>query len=148
VSDPITIGAPIRLVSGVTRCHRCGHGFSAVAIVAKVTEDGQADTALLSYVTDLPGELLFLITARFPSYGLEFSQTAEHVYYANTCPACGALAGDHFLRSPDGVFFPMDDEAVAALSVETLPIEGPLTVKAHCGGGSWLSVLEERTAEA
>jgi len=135
----LTLHPPIHLVASHVACHRhgCGHHSPVVAIVASVEVDEFREIQVLSYIEAMPDALLSIIQERFPGFGRAFSHDGG-VYYGNICPACGALSGDHYLQRPDGVFSPRSDEDIAELKVETLPIDGPITVVAEAGSGSWL----------
>ena len=137
----LTLQPPIRLVSGPTRCYQCGQSFDAVAIVGIVEADGYTESVILSYIETLPDELLAIIHQRFPCFGRAFSATAGIDYYANVCPRCEALAGDHYLQSPGRIFFPTDGEEAAALCNEIIVVDGPVNVVASYGASSWLDAV-------
>ena len=141
MDDPILLEPAFFLISGATECFRCGTSFEAVAIAASLIEGGSAEDCLLSFVTDLPAEVLAYIQQRFPNYSLKRSDTAELSYYANSCPGCGVIAGDFPLRRPGHVFWPMNTAAAMLLNVEQIPVEHPISVAAETDCGSFIALI-------
>ncbi|MBL7181101.1 MAG: hypothetical protein ABIK98_06585 [Pseudomonadota bacterium] len=109
-----------------------------VAFLAPKVEDADDDICILTDIDELPIEILSFIQKRVPTFKLKYSKTAEHKYFANTCPKCGVLSGDFFLHSEPGAhFFPMDDEEAKTLYITEIPLSNSITVKAsfHIGIG-------------
>jgi hypothetical protein len=114
--------------------------MSAVAIISPNTSEKEADgyICILSDITCLPEKLLKMINERFPFFRLEYSNTTESEYYANTCPSCGMLSGDFFLHNEPGrPFFPETKEEAQELMIEQLPVKIPIEIDAgyHVGPG-------------
>ncbi|MFI4915115.1 MAG: hypothetical protein ACIAS6_01235 [Phycisphaerales bacterium JB060] len=141
MEQPITLSPPIRMVIGSTECYRCGQPFEVAGVVGTVEEEGHEDIALLMYIEELPEEVLGLVQERVPGFKWVYSATAGHRYYGNVCPSCNGLAGDHHLRTPGAVFFPMDEQAEAELSSELLPVDHPIRVRSSYGMSGWMERL-------
>ena len=63
-------------------------------------------------------------------------KTTKSKYYANTCPKCGVLSGDFFpSRRARRSFLSNDKEEARHLSIETIPMNEPVTVRACIGIG-------------
>lgn len=133
---------PLLLLSATTSCWHCKAAFTAVALGAHaIEEDGQAmgevtetdDMFIIRELDVIPEALLAELTARNPSYRRQHSNTVGGAYYANTCPDCDRLTGDHFLHAqPGGAFFPTSTAEAAAIRVERLQFPEPVLV-----GGTW-----------
>ena len=137
--DTVTLNPPIYLVTGQEECWRCGELQRAVELVAELTPSGPDDgahLASLSNIEELPDEVLDLITERHRPFRLHRSKTAQQEYYTNFCQ-CGANFGDFFLHSEPGhAFFPLDEETARSMTVEELPLSGPIEVRASFGAGT------------
>jgi hypothetical protein len=133
--DPLVINPPLYLASATTACWKCGVDMTVVALIAP-NNSISAEVAILSNIEQLPDPLRQDIQRRFPSFKLKYSKTAQSKYYANTCPKCGVICGDFFLHSePDSPFFPTDETEAARLTIEEVPLSGPLELDAACGFG-------------
>ncbi|MRS02600.1 hypothetical protein EG832_05150 [bacterium] len=112
---------PYTILKGSNLCWSCGKEFDAVGIVVgeALVEEDFSEKVYIMYAKELPDELLHEIQAITPNYCKEFTATTEMDYFANVCPYCGEVTGDHFLFSePDGAFGPGKEES-------------PTGVKAH-----------------
>lgn len=79
-----------------------------------------------TYITAIDPALLKLLGSH---YKFAESKTAGLHYYANHCAGCGAIQGDHYLKKPDGPFWPMGDSLVTM----TL-LSQPLAISAESFG--------------
>ena len=137
------IEPPLYLASTSIACWRCGANMPAVGIIAPRVPDAEVEICILSAIQELPPPVLDFIQKRFPTFKRKFSKTTRSEYYANTCPACGVLSGDFYLHSEPGApFFPTTPEEAKALTIETIPITGPIEVRAGMGMGVGHLILE------
>lgn len=119
------------MASTTISCWRCGADMQAVGLIAQNVPDTGGEVCILSNIIELPMSVLGFVQKRVPSFKRKHSKTMESEYYANTCPKCGVLSGDFFLHSePGGPFFPESKEDAASLTVEEIPINGPIEVEA------------------
>lgn len=141
----LRLTSPIYLLTSKETCYRCGSVAPVIALsCTKFSDDDEgeckdSDPILVSDVLALPDDLLELIRRVHPHYEKRRSRMADADYFMNICPYCKAHFGDFFLFSePEGAFFPMDDAAVAAITIRKLPIEGEVEVDGsyHMGIGS------------
>jgi hypothetical protein len=117
--------------------------MQAVALIAPNVPEEEGEVCMLSLITELPSSVLAFMQARSPSFKMKLSKMSGSEYYTNTCPKCGALSGDFHLQSePGGPFFPMSEADAACLSVEQIPIDGPIEVTACLGIGCGDFILE------
>ncbi len=149
----LRLKAPIFLLTSKEGCYRCGSAAPVVALsCSKFTDldesDGEeSEPILVSNVSALPDGLLKLIQGFHPHYEKRRSRMADADYFMNICPHCGAHFGDFFLFSePEGAFFPMDDAALAAITIRKLPIEGEIEVDGSCHMGIASDIFEKGTA--
>jgi len=83
------------------------------------------------------------IRQRFPTFRLKLSKTTQSKYYANTCPKCGVLSGDFFLHGDLGApFLPTTKEEAKHLSIETIPVNESMTMRAGLGIGVGNLILQ------
>ena len=137
------ITPPLYLASTTISCWRCGAHMPAVGFIAPKVPDTEDEVCILSDITELPASVLAFVQKRFPTFKRKFSKTTRSEYYANTCPKCGVLSGDFYLHSePGGPFFPESEADAARLTVEQIPIDGPIEVVAGLGMGGGDMILE------
>jgi len=144
--DSLRLFAPVYLLTSTERCYRCGSIAPVVAIAARQFVDTagdevevapQVEPILVHDVTAMPDAVLKLIHEIHPHYDKRYSKMAEKEYFMNHCPRCKAHFGDFFMFSePDGAFFPMTDEAVAAIEIRPLVRTGTIEVEATYSAGS------------
>lgn len=121
MEDKLECRPPYIILNGRNDCWSCGKEFDVAGVVVSeaIVEEGFSEKVYLIYVKELPDELLQEIHAISPNYSKEFTATTEMDYFANVCPHCGEVTGDHFLFSePDGAFGPGKEDS-------------PTGVKAH-----------------
>ena len=140
----ITINPPLFLASTTISCWRCGADMPAICLIAPKVPDTDDEVCVLSSITVLPAPILAFVQKQFPSFMKAFSKTTRSEYYANTCPKCGMLSGEFFLHSePGGAFFPESEADAARLTIEQIPLDGPIEVEAGLGmGDSGAFILE------
>lgn len=145
--DPKTlIHPPLYLASTTISCWRCGAEMPAVALIAPKVPDTEDEVCILSDIAELPVSVLAFVQKRFPTFKRKYSRTSGSEYYGNTCPKCGVLSGDFYLHSePGGAFFPESEADAARLTVEPIPIDGPIEVVAGLGMGVGRVILEHGT---
>ena len=107
------IGPPYHIVVGGNACYQCGAPHDVAAIVG--TFHGDARCFAL-YIRELPDQLLEAVREHV-EIEESFSKTAGHAYYANHCPQCNALCGDHYLHRPGAIFAPLEPEEATKLRV-------------------------------
>lgn len=138
----LVVFPPLLLLSASTTCWNCKKQMIAVALGAHaLVEDGETvgdiadthDMFVLSNVDVLPPEVFEEIVLRNPHLERRHSHMAGTSYLANVCPHCDRLTGDFYLHAePGGAFFPTTIEEASRISVEHLPLPGPVNI-----GGSW-----------
>jgi hypothetical protein len=115
----------------------------AVGLIAPKVPDTEDEVCILSDITELPASVLAFVQKRFPTFKRKFSKTTRTDYYANTCPKYGVLSGDFYLHSePGGPFFPESEADAARLTLEQIPLDGPIEVEAGLGMGGGDLILE------
>lgn len=128
---------PIYLVTTTAQCWRCHTDQPVAAIGGTIPEDDLYDEGprLVSFVTDMPDDLLDLIVERHPRYMLHRSRRANATYFTNMC-RCGGNYGDFYLHSKPGAgtFWPTCGEDADLLAVHELPVDGPVELDARIGG--------------
>ncbi len=136
--DPIQLDPPLHLIVGETTCWQCAASMPVVAILCEsaIVEDEGA--FILSHSTELPDELSLHLQNFYPNFRRQFSRTFGGEYFANNCPKCGMITGDFFLHSdPGGPFFPMEPEDAQRLTIEQMPIEHAISIRAdRCYGSA------------
>ena len=137
------INPPLYLASTTIKCWNCGADLPAVGLIAQTVPETDDEVCMLSSITELPLPVLHFIQKQFPSFKRAFSKTTKSEYFANTCPHCCALSGDFYLHSePGGPFFPETEEDAACLTVEEIPMDGPIEVCADLSVGGGEMILE------
>ncbi len=117
--------------------------MTVLSIIAENIENCDEQVGILSGITHLPSKIADFIQDKVPSFKLVYSKTTESKYYGNTCPRCGVLSGDFHLHSePSAPFFPTTEEEAKMLYLKSVPIDGPITVKAGIGFGTGEMILE------
>lgn len=99
--DGLAIFGPLYLVSATQPCNLCSKENTIVALATKGLSDPdeiqeEGDGYLLSYVADLPPDVLDAVTKRYPNFEVRHSLTAESDYYMTICE-CGGHYGDHYV---------------------------------------------------
>lgn len=100
--DGLTISAPLYLVSAIKACNLCSKENTIVALATRGLTDSderqeEGDGYLLSYVEELPADVLIAVTKRHPNFEICHSLTAESDYYMTICE-CGGHYGDHYVQ--------------------------------------------------
>ncbi len=143
------INPPVYLASAPIACWRCGAEMPAVAIIAPDVPEAEGEICTLSDIRSLPGPMRTFIQKRFPTFRLKYSKTTQSEYYASTCPNCGVLSGDFYLHGEPGApFFPTTEEEAARLTVEEIPVAGPMDVEAGLGMGAAHLILKNAKRKA
>ena len=112
--------------------------MSVIALLAPEVEGVEREVCVLSNIAELPDDLLACIQNRVPTFQLRYSKTMQEKYYANTCPACGVIAGDFYLHSEPGApFFPTCEEEAGLLYLTEIPLQRPVRIRSgfHVGTG-------------
>ena len=137
------VGPPLYLAGTTIGCWRCGSDMPAVAIIAPNVPDARGEVCSLSGVRSLPGRVRRFIQKRFPTFRLKYSKTTQSEYYANTCPTCGVLSGDfHLHDEPGAPFFPTTEDEASRLTIEEIPLDGPVQIEAALGMGTAELILK------
>ena len=125
-------------------CWDCGAIGQVVCLVlphdlVTIAEDPDDDSpppfdgaVAMTYIERISPELLAAIDQ--PSFKPGASRTAAMTYYANHCEHCGVLIGDHYLREPDGPFWPMSE---SHRPIEITLFDRPVMIRASCGSASF-----------
>jgi len=141
--DSIRIDPPLYLAHSMISCWRCGAAMRAIALVAPNVAETEGEICILSEVEELPESVLQFVRKRFPSFKLKHSKILGTRYYANTCPRCGVISGDFYLHSEPGApFFPTTEDEAKQLTLEAVPLAGPVTIRAGLGMGAGNLILE------
>ena len=109
--DGISVSAPLFLISAMQPCNLCGKENMIAAFATNnlsVKEEQEEDGFLLSYVEELPAELLGEILKHHPNFAIRHSMTAGDSYFMTVCECGGHFA----FRTPDEI------------SVQELPLDG------------------------
>jgi len=131
------INPPLYLASTTITCRYCKAAMHAVALIAPNVPETEGDVCILCDITELPDSVLSFIQSRFPTFRRQFSKSAQSEYFANTCPVCGVLSGDHYLHSEPGApFFPTTDEEARRLTIDPVALQGSIDVQASLRMGS------------
>jgi len=152
--DNLRISPPLYIAYTVTSCWRCQQEMPVVALIAPHViaphfPEAAGTVCILSNIEELPEVILRFIRDRFPLFQFRYSKMAESRYFANTCPKCGVISGDWYLHDePDGPFSPMTEEATKEITVETIPLAEPITVRASPGIGSGEMMLKHAKRQA
>ncbi len=134
--DRIRLEPPLHVASTMIFCWCCGADMPAIALIAPNVLEAEGEICVLSNIRELPPPVLKWIQQCFRTFRLKFSKTTQSKYYANTCPKCGVLSGDFFLHGEPGApFFPTTKEEAKHLSIETVPANESMTVRAGLGIG-------------
>lgn len=150
----LRLKAPLYLLTSAEACYRCGATAPVVALACKEFEDQDDDPdeldgptsepVLIQSVTQMPDSLLKLIREVHPHYEKRRSRMADSEYFMNVCPNCRSHFGDFFLFSePEGAFFPMTDEATAAITIRKLPIDQTVEIEGSYSMGLGAAIFEQ-----
>lgn len=150
----LLLRTPLYLLTSSEPCYRCGAKAPVVALACKEFQDADDDPAelvgpdsepvLIQSVTEMPDSLLKLIRAVHPHYEKRRSRMANSDYFMNVCPQCNAHFGDFFLFSePEGAFFPMTDEAAAAITIRKLPIDANVEIDGSYSMGLGETIFQQ-----
>jgi hypothetical protein len=141
--DSIRIDPPLYLAHTMVSCWRCGAKMPALALVAPNVAEADGAICILSEIKELPQAVLQFVGKHFPSFTLKYSKAVSSRYYANTCPTCGVISGDFYLHSEPGApFFPTTKGEAEQLTLEPVPLVGPITVRAGVGIGAGDLILK------
>jgi hypothetical protein len=141
--DSIRIDPPLYLAHTKISCWRCGAKMPALALVAPNVAEADGAICILSEIKELPPVVLQFVGKRFPSFTLRYSKAVGSRYYANTCLTCGVISGDFYLHSEPGApFFPTTKGEAEQLTLEAVPLAGPITVRAGVGIGAGDLILK------
>ncbi|TVO69712.1 hypothetical protein [Sedimenticola selenatireducens] len=125
---------PLYLMGRKINCWRCDAKTSVVGILAPAVDypeefkdpeypDDEEEPLIFVSIDHIPATILSFIQALVPGYKLQDSRTAGHEYYGNSCRACGALIGDHYIHSePGGAFFPTNAEEAQRIYLTEIPL--------------------------
>ena len=141
--DRIQLDPPLHLIAGETTCWRCGAPMPVVAILCENAGAEEEGPFILSNIAELPHELSTYVQRFYPNFRLTFSKTIGGKYFANNCPKCGVISGDFFLHSePGGPFFPTEPQEAQCLTIERIPLDHTISVRAGCGYGTGALIME------
>lgn len=140
--DGLTISGPLYLVSSIQPCNLCNKENTVAALATKHLEDPdepqeEGDGYLLSYVADLPTDVLDAVAKHHPNFEIRHSLTAESDYFMTICE-CGGHHGDHYVQKQ---ILNQAFRAPGELKVEKLFDSGNWTIP--CGYSPSLEVGEQ-----
>lgn len=100
--DGLAISGPLYLVSATKACNLCSKENKIAALATRGLSDPdepheEGDGYLLSYVEELPADVLIAVTERHPNFEIHHSVTADSDYYMTICE-CGGHYGDHYVQ--------------------------------------------------
>jgi hypothetical protein len=147
--EGITVSAPLFLISTMQPCNLCGNENMVAALATNnlsAEEEQEEEGFLLSYVEDLPAELLGEILKRQPNFAIRHSMTAGDSYFMTVCE-CGGQYGDHYVHKQLlNQAFRAPDE----ITVQELPLAGtwviPCAYSQSISVGELLDLAEVRAA--
>lgn len=138
--EGLAVSGPLYLVSATQPCNLCGKENTVVALATKHldTEDERDDEDgfLLSYIEELPAEIVNEILKRHPNFEIRRSLTADDSYFMTICE-CGGHYGDHYVQKQ---LLNQAFRTPVELKVEKLLAEGSWVIP--CGYSQSLSVGE------
>jgi hypothetical protein len=152
----LVVTPPLFLIATDISCWWCIEPIEVVGIIAcqvATFEDGEElpcgddpdEFFTLTYVESLPESLLAEIQTLAPAYKLSNSTTAKQIYYANTCPHCNALQGDHHVHSePDQGFFLCDEDGVDGIRVTRLNFSERFQTEANISSSTFICNVLQR----
>lgn len=140
-SEGAVISSPLFLLSTAQACSLCGKESSVIALAPAAArfddEPDEDDGCLLSYIEELPPEILAEIHKRHPNYEIQHSLTADADYFMTTCD-CGGHYGDfHVFQQIADLAFRSPRE----VHVERLPLTGSWVIPCSCGQSSSIADL-------
>lgn len=141
--EGISVSAPLFLISAMQPCSLCGKENKVAALATNnLSVEEEDDGFLLSYVEQLPAELLDEIHKRHPNFAIRYSMTAGDSYFMTVCQ-CGGHYGDHYVHKQllNQAFRAPDD-----VTVQELPLAGTWVIP--CAFSQSLSVGELLDREA
>lgn len=141
ILDGLSITGPLYLVSTTQPCNLCSKENTIAALATKGLSDPaepqeDGDGYLLSYVEDLPAEVLLSVTKHHPNFEIRHSLTAESDYFMTICE-CGGHYGDHYVQKQ---ILNQAFRAPSELKVEQLFDSGNWTIP--CGYSPSLEIGE------
>lgn len=147
--EGIAVGSPLFLISAMQPCNLCGKENMVAALATNnlsTEEEQEEDGFLLSYVEELPAEVLGEILKRHPNFAIRHSMTAGDSYFMTICE-CGGHYGDHYVHKRLlNLAFRAPDEITA----QELPLAGtwviPCAYSQSISVGELLDRVEIRTA--
>ena len=140
----IVLTPPIYLASADMECWKCGSKMKVVAIIATGSIETLGNVITLNNIESLPDNILEYIQKYYPTFKLIHSKTMDMKYYANTCPACGVVAGDFFVHfEPDSPLFPISEEEAACIDVEEIPFSQEFKITSGYSMGIEDIILEK-----
>lgn len=150
----LTLAAPsYALLQADTTCWKCGESTRVATIwVPSFTDtsdvEGPEDepeiggAATLRHIEDLDDNVTDHVREVATWLKPGHSETAETTYWANHCPHCDALQGDHFVMGVNGPFF--FQHRAEADALELIPGRGPLTANASASQSEWMDWIALR----
>lgn len=138
--EGLAISGPLYLVSATQPCNLCGKENTVVALATKHLDAGdeqeEADGFLLTYIEELPREVLGEVLKCHPNFDLRRSLTAGDTYFMTICE-CGGHYGDHYVQKQ---LLNQAFRTPGELKVEKLLLDGSWVIP--CGYSQSLSVGE------
>jgi len=149
--DGISVSAPLFLISAMQPCNLCGKENMVAALATNnlsADKEQEEDGFLLSYVEELPAELLGEILKRHPNFAIRHSMTAGDSYFMTVCE-CGGQYGDHYVHKQLlNQAFRTPDE----ITIQELPLAGvwviPCAYSQSLSVGELLNQVATRTPTA
>lgn len=113
-----------------------------------IEEEQEEDGFLLSYVEELPAEMLSEILKRHPNFAIRHSMTADNSYFMTFCE-CGGHYGDHYVHK---LLLNLAFRAPDEITVQELPLAGawviPCAYSQSISVGKLLDRVANRTANS
>ena len=149
--EGISVSAPLFLISTMQPCNLCGKENIVAALATNnlsVKAEQEEEGFLLSYVEELPAELLGEILKQHPNFAIRHSVTAGDSYFMTVCE-CGGHYGDHHVHKQlHNQAFRTPDE----ITIQKLPLAGtwviPCAYSQSISVGELLDLAEIRAANS
>lgn len=143
--EKLRIKSAIYLAQTEINCWNCRKEMTVLGLLAPTVLNAEDDAVcILSNIKELPEKLLTQIQSVNPNFQYRKSNTFQDSYYANVCPYCNKITGDHHLHSePGGAFFPMEDEDIEKIRLHKIEFDEVIEIDSSYSMGMGEVMLEK-----